>query len=206
MVSRTSLLLLLHPSVSPDAISKLAHSHYSKLLTGTGRIMRTVGRNIRRVRVANILENKELSGEVPLRKSGRRYALALSPFRVFLGELREVEVSGLARQCGSGREELSLLSCQGAARPHHNPMRRDLAVEISPPRKNTCMPQAVSQSSRGESSVPASPTISHHWSEQSNLAFPSSDLLTDSPRQSITGQTFEQPAAPPLSSRPRRLS
>ena len=59
------------------------------------------------------------------------------------------------------------------------------------------MPQAASQSSRGESSVPASPTISHHWSEQSNLAFPSSDLLTDSPRQSITGQTFDQPAAPP---------
>ena len=83
--SRTRLLLLLRPRVSPDAIHlKLAHGADSR--TGIGRIMRAVGRNARRARVAYILDGIEWGGSC-----GGVVVVAQQPVRVFLesfGKLR----------------------------------------------------------------------------------------------------------------------
>ena len=113
-------------------------------LTGIGRIMRAVGRNIRRDRVANILTR--LSGEVP---RGRRLWFA-QPGSGVSGELRKFEVSDLARLAPAQRSSVLQSSPTN---------QRDLASEISPlarsacKNRTMCLPQATNQSLRRELSL-----------------------------------------------------
>lgn len=79
---RTSLFLLLHTASQSDAIEQ-NWRNAGPQLTGTGRIMRAVGRNMRRGRVANILEKIEWG------YSSEGQGVVRRPFGCFLELLRE---------------------------------------------------------------------------------------------------------------------
>jgi hypothetical protein len=168
-------------------------------LTGIGRIMRAVGRNIRRDRVANILTR--LSGEVP---RGRRLWFA-QPGSGVSGELRKFEVSDLARLAPAQRSSV----LQSSPTNQH-----DLASEISPLAK-VCLQKQDHVPASGhqpitEKGAVADPPFPHHWSVDTPEPNPHSEQPT-SPSRALTfcrllrqiNPASSLPCTPPISPRER---